>query len=278
MTGLKTSLIFAAALTLAATGAAGAQEPSEPEAETGARQGPIADLTLSLGAAGLVAPAYEGSDETDFGVLPIIELEWKDRVFLNGRDGLGVKLLNGRHYTLSTSLGYSFGRDEDDSDDLEGLGDIDGGAVFKVAGELRYAGFSLAADFSHQVTGDDTGYLVNSSLGYGWRPAEGVMVRPAITTSYASGDYMEPFFGISPSQSARSGLPVFDADAGFKSVGAGLFLGYQIDPHWSVLGRLGYDRLIGDAADSPITQTEDQVSALFGVSYAFWPGEGRRGR
>ena len=237
------------------TGPAAAEQPS--------------DWSVTLGALGVVGPEYEGSDEVEISGLPIVDISWRDRIFLNGRDGLGVKILNGPMLSLATSVGYTFGRDEDDSDDLRGLGDIDGGAVAIVQGAVGYAGFSFSTRASYQLTGEDTGFLVDFGPAYTFRSDDGWFLRPGLSASFASGDYMEEFFGVSAGQSARSGLAFFDADAGIKSVGAAVAGGYKITERWSLTGRLAYDRLIGDAADSPITRDEDQVSVGAGLSYSF---------
>ena len=44
---------------------------------------------------------------------------------------------------------------------------------------------------------------------------------------------------------------------------------YDFDQRWSLLVGVGYKRLIGDAADSPIVESEDQFSATFGLTYRF---------
>ena len=43
----------------------------------------------------------------------------------------------------------------------------------------------------------------------------------------------------------------------------------DLDAHWSARTTLRYSRLIGDAADSPVVESEDQFTALVGISYKF---------
>ena len=82
---------------------------------------------------------------------------------------------------------------------------------------------------------------------------------------------MSDYFGVSTVQagSSAAGLGAFDADAGFKDIHVQLSADYDINNRWSIMGGVGYKRLIGDAADSPIVETEDQFSATLGLTYRF---------
>ncbi|WP_271025421.1 MipA/OmpV family protein [Rhizobium sp. RCAM05973] len=72
--------------------------------------------------------------------------------------------------------------------------------------------------------------------------------------SLANSIYMRSNFGISAGQAARNGhVSAFDAGAGLKSVGLTVAATYTVSPEWSVQIYEKYNRLVGDAADSPIT-------------------------
>jgi MipA family protein len=75
---------------------------------------------------------------------------------------------------------------------------------------------------------------------------------------------MDNYFGVSGS---AVGLADFDADAGFKDVYVEVGLKADLDERWSARTTLRYSRLIGDAADSPIVESEDQFQGLFGLTY-----------
>ena len=65
---------------------------------------------------------------------------------------------------------------------------------------------------------------------------------------------MDAYFGIDGRDAERSGLDEYDADEGFKDVGANASLSYLITQHWDVTGIAAYRRLVGDAEDSPVTE------------------------
>ncbi len=77
---------------------------------------------------------------------------------------------------------------------------------------------------------------------------------------------------MTPAAALSSGLPTFDADGGIQSVG--LTAGYlrQLNRRWGLAAYARYDRLIGDAADSPVTRnlgSRSQPSVGLALSYTF---------
>ena len=75
---------------------------------------------------------------------PHIDISWRDWFFLNisnGYDfynisnGLGVHLIQTKNLNFGASLNYYESRDEDDSGELKGFGDIEPGAEFQLFSE-----------------------------------------------------------------------------------------------------------------------------------------------
>jgi outer membrane scaffolding protein for murein synthesis (MipA/OmpV family) len=227
------------------------------------------DWSVRIGALGVYAPAYEGSDEYELRGFPLIDVTFRDTFFVNAHRGVGAYVWNRNTLKLGLSVGYTFGRDEDESDDLRGLGDIDDGATANVLFSWTIGDADLDARYEEQITGHDTGFQVHLGLGYAVRVSEETTVKPSLKTTFASADYMEEYFGVSPSQSTRSGMPGYDADSGFKSLGFHLMVIHRLNQHWRIQAGAGYDRLVGDAADSPTVKDEDQYGITVGLSYAF---------
>lgn len=242
---------------------------AEPREKQDQQYGRHNDWSVRLGVMGMYKPEYEGSDDYEFQGFPMIDITWRDTIFLNPRRGLGAYLWNQDRLRLGVSIGYSFGRDEDDSNDLEGLGDIDGGATANVLFEWEVDDFTFDMRYEHQFTGDDTGFQAHIGLVYELRLGEKTILKPSVQTTYSSSGYMEEYFSISPSQSARSGLIVYDADSGFKSVGINLISIYRINKKWGMNAMASYDLLLGDTADSPVVKDENQYLLGAGLSYTF---------
>jgi outer membrane protein len=81
-----------------------------------------------------------------------------------------------------------------------------------------------------------------------------------------------PYFGIDAVQAMATGLPAFNAKGGAHSVGAGAQVSYRINPQWEVHAYVEYERLLGDAANSPLVTlrgSKNQTTVGIGASYAF---------
>jgi outer membrane scaffolding protein for murein synthesis (MipA/OmpV family) len=87
--------------------------------------------------------------------------------------------------------------------------------------------------------------------------------------TWAGKDDQTEWFGINAAQNAASGLPVYDANAGFRDIEASVVANYKLTEHWGVSLGGGVNRLLGDAADSPISKEDTGVSMFMGVSYKF---------
>lgn len=242
------------------------------------------ELKIGVGAA--VVPQFEGADEYRFIPFPSLSFE-NDLLTVRNR-GLGVEadFIPSPAFGLGPIISYDLGRKPDNIDDpvVSRLREIDG--------TLRIGGFvetgvplggleSLEAGkpvilsariAGQQATDTDQGFTGTGSLSL-IMPMDRWTVGTSISTTYASSDYMNTKFGITPADSAASGLPQYNAQAGFKDVGVGFFTSYKLDENWSVNGVARYSRLIGDAADSPIVQqrgTENQ--GFVGLSFTYTLG------
>jgi outer membrane protein len=112
-----------------------------------------------------------------------------------------------------------------------------------------------------------------SAKGSAWVPVHRrVYVGAGLGATWVSGSFNRTYFGVTASDSAASGLPVYNPGGGLEQYTGWLALLYQIDKHWYA-GAMAYaQRLAGDAADSPIvTQrgTRNQITYGVGLGYAW---------
>jgi outer membrane scaffolding protein for murein synthesis (MipA/OmpV family) len=66
---------------------------------------------------------------------------------------------------------------------------------------------------------------------------------------------MRAFYGVSPEQSALSGLPQFQAHQGISEVYGELVAGYELASRWALGLDVTVARLQDDAAESPFTES-----------------------
>lgn len=235
---------------------------------------------LTVGGFAGFAPAYEGSDKYKFVGYPLIIPKYygdsydpmaAPRVTVKGIDDVRLSLLRFGALDLGPVVGYNFGRDEDDASRLGGLGDIDGGLNVGAFAALRFAPFFVDGAYVQQVTGDDVGHTLRFGAGWEDKITDRLTGRAYLSTAYASADYMDAHFSVTPAQAATSSanLAAFDAGSGFKNVSLEIGADYKLTDRWSMNSTLGYSRLLGDAADSPVTATANQFSGGLGLTYTF---------
>lgn len=238
---------------------------------------------------GLV-PEYEGSDDYGVTALPLVDIRKPGVFFIKGasinpNDGLagaGVTILHfsysenssrGAQLVLGPFVRFHGGRDEDDSNTLDGLGDIDPSAG--VGGFMEFNAGPLLTNLtmSSQDVGDDKdGFLVTFDTKYTFKASDKLAISTGLSISWADDDYMQGLFGVTNTQAVRSGLRRFDSEAGFKDAGIQLHASYALSTHLSFYSQVGYWRLLNDAADSPIVADEgsdNQVRGLLGLLYRF---------
>lgn len=242
------------------------------------------DVRVGLGVG--VSPKYEGSDDMEVGPMPMIDIEWNDTIYLNPFDGLGAKLYQGRDFTVSGGVGFDPGRQESDSSDLRGLGDVDGAATVNLNFEYELGPITPYVSVEQALGGSDglgatvgveamvpvallTGRMDMNDMKDMDDGPNGPALSFGLSADWVDDNYMESYFGVNAAQSGRSGLAQHTAEAGFKSVNAEIGVMYPINKQWAVNGQVGYSRLLGDAADSPIVKEEGQISGGVFVAYSF---------
>lgn len=249
-----------------------AAEPSL-QLHSGIRPGD--EWRFTIGGGGLFAPTYLGSNNYELDPLPILDIRYRDRVFLSTRDGLGANLLPRGNWRAGPVLKYRHGRDQDDDAALHGLGDVD--PAGEIGGFVHYdlRPFTMGAEV-RQGFGGHEGMI--GDLFFTWttlfNDRTQLSLGPKVTLG--SSDFTESYFGIDANQAARSGYQRYEADGIFVSYGLGASLTYQLGDGWALGGFAGVDRLEGDAADSPIVdQAGSATQGRVGLSIGYSFGTGR---
>ena len=227
---------------------------------------------VGLGAA--YKPDYEGSDDYEASIAPFGRYNWASGryVQLAGTQGteraarLKANILRkeGRNgLELGPVLQYRMKRDDDvDNNKVANMKEVD--AAIEAG---AYIGFS-SGNWSGNITyATDVSSEHDGSLMY----FNGGMILGAHLT-WADDDYMDTYFGVSNSDSARSGLKKYTASSGIKDAGFSVAGLYRFNKTWGIAGLLGYTRMLNDAEDSPLVDPvgdENQMKAIAAVTYSF---------
>ncbi len=255
-------------------GLALAQPVSDTESDTPTRPSPAevrpdTDWSLQAGLLFVRWPVYRGADLDETVVYPLFTLEYKERFFVDTIEGISVHLLTQKPYSLDVGIAFEPGRAEDDSRTLMGLGDIDDGPVLKLKAAYEQGPLAYSASIERSVSGNDTGYWLDLEASYTHVLFGNLAVAPAFVARYGSKDYAQRHFGVSRSQSADSGLDQYDPGSGFATAGVQLSVSRVFLKDWMWQGKIKWERLVGDAADSPVVSDKNQVTLALGIVYQF---------
>ena len=115
---------------------------------------------LQAGGFVIVAPKYDGSKEYEVTGLPIIVpsgygIGDDGLIQLRGPDDLRLRAFQLNGFEAGPLVGWHFDRDQNDSAELRGLGDVDGGFVVGGYAAYRTDPFMPFISYHQQVSGDD---------------------------------------------------------------------------------------------------------------------------
>lgn len=256
---LKTSRWLMAASLLIAASQATAQDFDDEDDGDGKWE-------IVLGVGGMYEPTFEGAKGHEWSALPYFSVTYDDTYSI-GVGGLSARLYNGEVLGLTAKIGYDFGRAEDDDPHLAGLGDIKGGASLGFGVDYEAGPLDLYAELERSF-GDGDGVVGTFGAEIS-RPVGQFLLGADLSATWVDENHMQSYFGVTAGQSASSGLPAYEAGAGFKSVDLELSAAYMLSDTWMLQGQVEIGRLIGEAADSPIVQDNTQTSAGIFVAYKF---------
>jgi MipA family protein len=213
------------------------------------------------------APTYEGSDTSDALAVFDFNASFAGGRFFVGTRGIGFAPILTDALTVRLALSYGGGRAvKDDPARLAGLGDIDDEALALLTADYRMGQFGLGAE----VTGGaDYGTTAKFSLSTGVECTDRITVGGEINATYADGQHMQQYFGVSGAQAGASGKAAYSAGSGLKSVGISMGATYALTDTMSIEIGAEHQQLLEDAKNSPITLDASQTFAFLGVSAHF---------
>ncbi|WP_159086949.1 MipA/OmpV family protein [Loktanella sp. Alg231-35] len=211
-------------------------------------------ISFRFGLGPSLGPGYFGDEDTDAGVgvkFKLEELRFGGLSSGGGADNYGLG--------FGGSFRFIGGRDADDFDELSGLADID--PALEIGGGLEFTArdYEVFAKVRYGVIGHESFVaVVGGDLFY--RPTDQLTFRAGPRVLLGDDDYAQTYFGVSPAEGLASSFESYDARGGIISAGAKAEATYAINDDWEVVGTLRYDQLRDDAAGSPITQSDEQLS------------------
>jgi MipA family protein len=184
--------------------------------------------------------------------------------------GLDAELLRRDRVRVNLSLRYDPGRRESDSDDLRGMGNIRHTVRARLGLRWEPAPFwSLSLASSLDALGNGGGATVEAGISRSFvlDARQRFIVGAGLVG--AGRRYLQTWYGVTRAQSARSGYPVYEPGSGLRDVRTSATWRIEPHPQWAGFASLGATRLLGAAADSPLTRQRSSVSVAAGIARRF---------
>jgi len=258
----RLALLGAGAASLGLAGPALAQDDEAP-------------VRTRIGLGAHAYPSYPGSDEFDIGPMFDLDRARGDEPFRfeGADDSFGFSIVRSGGVRFGPVVNFEGARDADDVGALlpkvkfslepGGFVQFDLSDSFRLRGELRKG-----------VTGHK-GWIGLAGADYVARDGDDWLFSIGPRVTWSSGRYQDAWFGVTPADAIASGLPAYNPGGGIHAVGATASFETQFSPRWGIQTYVKYDRLVGDAADSPVVTilgSRNQFSGGLGLTYTFGKG------
>jgi MipA family protein len=230
------------------------------------------DLRVRLGLGAQLRPEFLGADKRELAPLFDIDIARGEAPFRIEApdDSFGVRLVETGGLTLGPAARIAPGRRDRDV----------GAPLGKVKTTLELGGFAdllagkglrLRGELFKGVNGHEG---VAGSLGADaiWRDGDRYAVTLGPRLLFSDARYQRAYFGVSPAAALASGLPAYRPGRGVHGVAVASGISTQFGERWGLFGYARAERLVGDAARSPIVRelgSRNQLSAGLGLSYMF---------
>jgi len=243
---------------------------------------PVSDQRLNF--VGLLvgyAPDYSGSKDNEVGLAPLLryQFEASRRFVLWQGPKLELNLIDDDTWNFGPMLSFRAARDNDvDNRVVRQMDKIDSEVA---VGAFVLYNLRLGPEPMRQlVFGADAstasnGAFYTAKMTY-WHPFSPQLTGTiGVGTSYGNNKYMRTYYGVTGSDITlfpSLGGNAYNAKSGLIGVNIPVGLSYTIDRRWILSGLMRYEKLQGDAKDSPIVSQEgdsNQWTYGLGLSYIF---------
>lgn len=221
-------------------------------------------------------PAYDGSDSQRTELVPVIRY-FGQPLFLRSTQGVlegGARMALAPGLHVGVQVAYESGRRTRESDFLNNRGvfNLDRGA--SVGAQVEWdskigpAPITLLARV-RQHTESDRGAQADVRFSVGIFQSGRFGAGLFTQATWANDKSTRSFYGVTPQQSAASGIRAYDAGSGLLFASYGLLWSVDLTQDWAVVGSVEQRHLTGDARRSPLTEDSTSHYVSAGVAYRF---------
>ena len=230
------------------------------------------NLRVRVGLGGQLKPEFPGSE--DYNVLPLVDFDLargsNPFPFEAPDDAFGIRLISSGRFSAGPAANLQGKRKESDVGaevgNVKPTIEVGGFAEYQASDTVR-----VRADLRKGLNGHE-GLI--GSLGFDkfWRDGDKYVISVGPRVLISDAKFQRAYFGVDTAHALESGLPAYRPDGGIYAVAAASGLSYQFNSRFGAFGYARYERLVGDAAKSPIVRelgSRNQLSGGVGLNYTF---------
>ena len=230
------------------------------------------DIRVRIGAGVQLHPEFIGSDKIDVSPLFHVNTARGTHEFGFGApdDSPSITAVSNNGFSFGPAGNIQWKRKQ--SEVGAPVGNVS--TTFEVGAFAQYEAkdsFRLRAELLKGINGHE-GLLGSIGADKIWRDGDRYVLSVGPRVLFSDGRYERAYFGVSPAASLASGLPAYRPGGGIYALAVASGLSYQLDSRWGLFGYARYERLVGDAAKSPIIRelgSRNQLSGGVGLNYTF---------
>jgi outer membrane protein len=226
------------------------------------------NFTGLVGIGVLSHPEYIGSDKEDTAFVPLINVSYKDTVYLD-LSSLGAWFWKSADTSLRIGVLARSRRGWEQQDDpvLSGMGDRDDSIEAGLNVAWRYAAADVEVGYLTDISNDSDGNSAYFNLGYMFVRTPQWRLRANLNLEYVDDDVTSFYWGVPPSL-ATAGRPAYSPDAAWNTT-LGLTANYAISEKWNVAAGATYNMLGDEIGDSPIVKDDNYYTIFAGLGWKF---------
>lgn len=269
MQRIRTGLLAGAMIASAGTALA-----ADPVGDLMTSPLPAEGWIITIKAAAIYESDFLGSEDSDFIAYPSLSFRkaGTPEGFAAADDGFDWSLFGNEFFSVGPVGRYQAGRYNGSDNKLHGLNSIPWTIELGLYGEVWPTEWLRGRVEVRHGFNSESGIIADFAMdGVAkidkWTLAAG----PRMTV--VDSQFMDGYFGVTRKEAARNGrVTPYDPGGGIMSVGVLAGAGYQWNERWTTSAYARYDRLVGNAADSPIVKklgSANQYAVGLTIGYSF---------
>jgi outer membrane protein len=230
---------------------------------------------ITIGGYGVAEPAFPGAKDYIFTGRPIIDIhqagakEW----LALPNDAFSLSLYQTDNFRVGVAGDYLNHRQQSDApSELKGMHNIDYTLEAGAFAEYYPVPFlRTRVEVLQGLTGAE-GLEANFMADFIYRPAPQWLFTAGPRMQVVNDKFASAFYSVTSAEEIPSGLQQFRAAGGINYAGIDATARYDMTENFSLRAFAEWDRLLGDAADSPLVKQKgspDQLQFGLGAAYKF---------